>query len=61
MEPKLLTPGVVCRLLNCDRKQLAKIRAARPDIAIRLPSMRNWRYITDEISKLCRPRGPEPH
>jgi len=61
MQTPLLTPGQTCRLLACDRKQLAKIRRARPDIAIRLPAMRNWRYLSAKLDEISRPKAAGNH
>jgi hypothetical protein len=47
--PEMLTPSAAMELLSCGRKALVKLRLARPDIAVKLPGFKHWRYIKSKM------------
>lgn len=42
--PELLKPCEAARLLRCHVDSLSKLRAARPDVGVRVPGLKHWRY-----------------
>ena len=58
--PLLLRPWQVMEVLGLDKQGLRRLREARPDIALRLPGAREWRYVKEKIAELakCSPHGP---
>lgn len=42
--PELLKPAEAARLLRCTVEQLAKLREARPEVAVQVPGFTHRRY-----------------
>jgi hypothetical protein len=42
--PLLLRPDQAREVFACDKHTLTKLRKQNPDMGVRLPGMRHWRY-----------------
>lgn len=59
MIPEFMTPGQAMQLLRVrSPKTLRKLRQAHPDLAIRLPGMKHWRYVQSRVAALLKKERP---
>ena len=52
--PLMLRPGDVKAALGIDREQVVAWRVANPDVATKLPGMRQYRYYKVKVAEVLR-------